>query len=213
MATLPDDVRVWIMERKPKTTAEAGQLADDYLQAHASGTLNTRSPRRPCPRCWQHGHWASECPNNPKTGEPTQQRKYGPQTPWSGSSSQPLSKSPLTYTPTMAKEPQSQFPDGTRCYSCNEKRHLSYNCPQHSSLYCDAPGGGCSRFAKETMHSNIQQGTINDQPCKVLLDTGTTQSMVHKDLISDHDILEEHTTIRCAHGDSTSHNNCPSWRD
>ena len=211
MATLPDDVRVWVSERKPKTTAEAGQLADDYLQAHASGTLNTKSPRLPpgpCPRCWQHGHWASECPNNPKTGEPTQQRKYGPQnpqTPQFSSSSQPLSKSPLTYTPTMAKEPQPQFPDGTRCYSCKEKGHLSYNCPQRSSLYCDAPDGGCSRLTKETIHSSIQQGTINNLPSKILLDTGTTQSMVHKDFISDGDILEEHTTIRCAHGDSVAY--------
>ena len=31
--TLPEDVRVWVSERKPTTSAEAGQLAEDYLQA------------------------------------------------------------------------------------------------------------------------------------------------------------------------------------
>ena len=31
--TLPDNIRIWIKERKPTTSLEAGQLADDYLQA------------------------------------------------------------------------------------------------------------------------------------------------------------------------------------
>ena len=30
---MPEDIRVWVRERKPKTAAEAGELADDYLQA------------------------------------------------------------------------------------------------------------------------------------------------------------------------------------
>ena len=30
---LPEEVRIWVKERKPKTSAEAGQLADDYAQA------------------------------------------------------------------------------------------------------------------------------------------------------------------------------------
>ena len=33
LSTMPDDLRVWVSERKPATAAEAGQLADDYLQA------------------------------------------------------------------------------------------------------------------------------------------------------------------------------------
>ena len=31
--TLPTELRVWVAERKPKTAAEAGGLADDYIQA------------------------------------------------------------------------------------------------------------------------------------------------------------------------------------
>ena len=37
MTTLPEDVRIWVTERKPKTTTEAAQLAEDYIQAHSSG--------------------------------------------------------------------------------------------------------------------------------------------------------------------------------
>ena len=32
--TLPRDIQIWVRERKPKTSSEAGRLADDYLQAH-----------------------------------------------------------------------------------------------------------------------------------------------------------------------------------
>ena len=31
--TLPQEVRVWVRERKPKTSEEVTQLADDYVQA------------------------------------------------------------------------------------------------------------------------------------------------------------------------------------
>ena len=30
---LPDEVKVWFKERKPRTSEEAGQLAEDYRQA------------------------------------------------------------------------------------------------------------------------------------------------------------------------------------
>ena len=33
LSTLPENVRVWVKERKPKSSTEASQLADDYMQA------------------------------------------------------------------------------------------------------------------------------------------------------------------------------------
>ena len=30
---LPEDVWLWVYERNPKTSAEAGALAEDYMQA------------------------------------------------------------------------------------------------------------------------------------------------------------------------------------
>ena len=44
--TLPENIRVWINERKPTTTSEAGQLADDYLQARGTTSrVNIIKPR------------------------------------------------------------------------------------------------------------------------------------------------------------------------
>jgi len=31
--TLSQDIQIWVQERKPTTSCEAGLLADDYLQA------------------------------------------------------------------------------------------------------------------------------------------------------------------------------------
>ena len=33
---MPSDLRVWIRERRPKSTLEAGELADQYMQARGS---------------------------------------------------------------------------------------------------------------------------------------------------------------------------------
>ena len=70
--TLPQDVRVWVKERKPKTSTEAGQLADDYIQVRkqntegASSQANKKFPDSPtqcrfCQRCGKPGHEARDC--------------------------------------------------------------------------------------------------------------------------------------------------------
>jgi hypothetical protein len=37
--TKPDNLRIWISERKPKTCREAGRLADDYLLARKNQNI------------------------------------------------------------------------------------------------------------------------------------------------------------------------------
>ena len=67
--TLPEEVRVWARERKPKSHDEAGQLAEDYLQARRATqgpNKQVRSERQPQGNCWRYkkpGHWAKHCPN------------------------------------------------------------------------------------------------------------------------------------------------------
>ena len=41
LTTLPEDVRMWVKERKPKTTTDAAQLAEDYLQARPAQSNRT----------------------------------------------------------------------------------------------------------------------------------------------------------------------------
>ena len=60
VSTLPENVRIWVKERKPKTSIEAGQLADDYTQARKQNTkvTNVEAIKRPVdrpPRRFQPG--------------------------------------------------------------------------------------------------------------------------------------------------------------
>ena len=74
LTTLPEDVRVWVTERKPRTAAEAGQLAEDYLQARSPGVISNCPPPGPCPRCGDPNHWARHCPTHPRPEGHTQTR-------------------------------------------------------------------------------------------------------------------------------------------
>ena len=74
---LPEEVRVWVKERKPRTTQEAGRLAEDYRQARkvellvpARKTSAKRSThvQRGCYACGQLGHLAKDCSNNTTSG-------------------------------------------------------------------------------------------------------------------------------------------------
>ena len=86
-----------------------------------------------------------------------------------------------------------------RCFQCNQKGHLTFNCPQKASLYCDEGGAAAS------MSQMCRSGTVNNVPCQIVLDTGTNQSIVRADLIKEDDLTGYHTTIYCAHGDAVTY--------
>jgi hypothetical protein len=46
---LPEDVWLWVYERKPKTSAEAGALAEDYMQAREHSIKQIKPVRRDKP--------------------------------------------------------------------------------------------------------------------------------------------------------------------
>ena len=71
--SMPVGIRIWVRERKPKTVAEAGRLADDYTEARGSvesqsvqeaarepSRIVSGSPRR-CYGCGEPGHIARNC--------------------------------------------------------------------------------------------------------------------------------------------------------
>ena len=71
VSTLPENVCIWVKERKPKTSIEAGQLADDYTQARKRNSKGTSGdiPRRPVDQQqWRYqqgrrqGHALRDCP-------------------------------------------------------------------------------------------------------------------------------------------------------
>ena len=69
VSTLPENVHIWVKERKPKTSTEAGQLAHDYTQARkqnstvTSGDLTRRQGDQP-PRHYQRGGRQGHAPRD-----------------------------------------------------------------------------------------------------------------------------------------------------
>ena len=65
-------------------------------------------------------------------------------------------------------------------------------------LYCDQ--------AETRPRRVCRHGTVNGIFCTdILVDTGATKTLVRKELVSNEDILDGETTIRCAHGDIVSY--------
>ena len=188
--TLAPDVRVWVRERKPKSSEEASQLADDYVQARrqiredkkphvqlpmAKGgekQMASMGPRR-CHHCGKPGHLAWEC------------RSRGTR-PVAGTAN------------SRGDQPRQERPRyEVTCFNCGQKGHVSTRCPSNA-LFCGAQG----RRPQEQgvrRHGVVEGRYVGD----ILLDTGCSRTLVRKDLVPDKKMREgDVVTIRCAHGDT-----------
>ena len=153
----------------------------------ATNEKKTPSPTTKCPRCGKYGHWAHDC-IKPRDQDG---RHSGQIT--SGGHQQPA-------TTTRAFRPQSRDMTTVRCYNCNQRGHFSSSCPKRS-LYCGRQDGGADGPDRARRH-----GTVNGIYCSdILVDTGATQTLVHKKLVTDDNILDGEVTIRCVHGDTASY--------
>ena len=172
---LPQDVRVAVMEKQPKDAEEASRYAESYLQAREISMVvgNSKTPMM-------------KENSGDITSRPNQERRGA------------------GYIPQLRRQDHNQPRDirsrntdrDVRCFTCNQKGHLAFQCPQRASLFCDTPGS-----EKKEKQSSIWEGAINGSPCTILLDTGTTQSLVRSDYVEDDDLLDGSVPIRCMHGD------------
>ena len=195
LSVLPADVRVAVMERKPKDCKEASQFAENYLQARAMSivTKDAKAPTTKCSRCRRHGHWAQDCTKRQGSDE----RDPAARTTTNGGLQQ--RRNPGNQT-TRDARPRST--DGVRYFNCNERVHISSTCPKRS-LYCSGSKLGITSSGPEMAR---RQWTVNGVFCPdILVDTGATQTVVRKELVTDDDILDGEVMIQCAHGDTASY--------
>ena len=115
LSSLPTDVRIHVSERKPKTSADAAELADSYLRVRRRGSEMTLPPadhgRKPWSRD-QRDHYESS-----KRSEPTQRL--------------PSEKG----FPLDIKKGQREGKWVPQCYTCGKKGHMSRQCP-NNALFC-----------------------------------------------------------------------------
>ena len=124
---LPQDLCVWLCERKPTNGDEAATFADDYCLARRRRRGDVRKKESSdkgahrCFRCDQEGHYTSQCPKRNSDNQSTEtDTKEKPQDKSKGKSNAP------------------------KCYNCHQRGHLARNCPK--ALYCEESvvhqGGG-----------------------------------------------------------------------
>ena len=182
---LPEDARIWVRERKPKTSEEAGELAEDFVQARETRDSEVRTKHRGerreppgrCPKCGLLGHWARDCPQpRAKEGE-----------------SKP------------AEQPKRKEKD-IYCFTCKEKGHMSFKCPKSAGLYCDEGGESEEQTEVSTSGDVHRSGRVNGiQVDDIILDTGASRTLVREDLVPPRALRNGEVTIRCAHGDTITY--------
>ena len=182
LETLPAEIRVWVRERKPTTSAQAGQMAEDYLQARRitrPATVSKVEPPRKvesrsipggqrCHTCGELGHFARDCKSKAKAGGSSQTRGM----------------------PGRSKE-------GIRCYNCGRWGHVAMNCPSKAAMYC-----GPARRRSEVERCGRVEGRLVKG---IVLDTGCSRTLVRQDLVPPEKRTRGEVSVRCAHGDVVSY--------
>ena len=192
LKVLPQDVRVAVLERQPKDCEEASQIAENFLQARASaGPKQPKTPTTPCPLCGRRGHWAKDCP----APQETDRRNSRP-----GNDAGEAQRRWPTNQGPKASRPLNTDIQRVRCFNCKETGHYASRCPKRS-MYCGQDS------APSTEQENARRrGTVNGVYCSdIVVDTGATQTLVHRKLVSDDDILDGEVNIKCAHGDTVAY--------
>ena len=172
---LLDDVKVWVKERKPGTSEEAGSLAEDYRQARKADLWTTtpkKGGQKSCYSCGQVGHLAKDC---------LRKKGIAPAT----SRGEDTSK-----TEKRRKEEKPLI-----CYNCEGKGHTSHQCPS-SAMFCK--GKGISDNNPFWCKGVVEGQFVND----IVLDTGCSRTLVRSDLVGEENCKPgEKVTVPCTHGD------------
>ena len=181
LAGVPEDLRVWLKERKPESLRQAMELADNYTLARGTGRSAGRKSQ------------AADLPTAGSTGgrADTSKPPFQPR------------------APVMEGRTQTNSKGERRCFQCGKYGHLMFNCPNKSVPPTSGAGRilyakGCDEVAwNERSRKYLRRGNLDGRAVQMLVDSGCSQTMVSARLVDAPKISsEEKVPILCAHGDT-----------
>ena len=163
LETLPSKVRVWVRERKPKSSTEAGQLADDYVQARKASQHS--GSRKPGEKSREHVHVENKAPSNKHQG---------------GNGSSHKSHAPRNASDWRGQRKKQ------KCFNCRGIGHIAAECPS-DAMFCKerrVPIQKSERLPPRqelTLKGEVEGNIVED----MLLDTGCSQTLVRQELVTE----------------------------
>ncbi|XP_038133737.1 uncharacterized protein LOC119778540 [Cyprinodon tularosa] len=173
--------KVWIKEHNPKSAAEAATLADVFVAA--------RSRSQP----WSNSAWrAAKDSRRLQPYQPHQKLATGGGKPF-----------------LRENQPSKAGKRPPVCYLCGQEGHTKPMCPKNQSKLtqvCFVPHQNVDVKLEIKQSSKIITVKIAGHEINALIDTGSTQTLVHKNHVPTNCICPSETiSVRCVHGDEKSY--------
>ncbi|XP_063334795.1 uncharacterized protein si:ch211-282j22.3 isoform X2 [Pelmatolapia mariae] len=175
---LSPELQIWIKERNPNSAAAAAELADVFVAARRKG------------QPWSHTAWkmrdvSKSVPHYQKTG---------------------VSKPPKSQSVNMPPRPP---PKTVICYLCGMEGHTKPMCPKNSTKItqmCFVPRQSVEPKVEFENGFKMTLVEIDGKPLKALVDSGSTQTLVHRDFVPANKVNNVETIpVCCIHGDERSY--------
>ena len=182
LETLPTEVRVWVCERKPKSSTAAGELADNYVHARKATNLSQSSgSRKTREKSCEQVQVETKSTSNKQQGRDGASHKNHP--------------------PRNASDRRGQRKK-QKCFNCKGLRYIAAECPS-DAMFCKKRRALIWKSERQppqqelTLRGEVEGITIGD----ILLDTGCSQTLVRQELMPNDKVMSGQTSIQCAHGD------------
>ncbi|XP_023814763.2 uncharacterized protein LOC111947970 [Oryzias latipes] len=172
---------VWIKEHGPKSAAEAATLAEVFVAARKKNVP------------WSNLQWKGIKDSRRPTAPQHHHHRLAPGTP-----RMPVQDDQMSKPAKSSNKPPI-------CYLCGQEGHIKPLCPRNSAKLtqmCFVPYQSHALESRANQPIKMTTVKVNGKCCNALIDTGSTQTLIHRQHVPVNLVSTQETvSICCVHGD------------